>query len=79
MEPLELQNAETKRVAETGGSKRLELTKAGPSLQGLRAGKAGPMQIVQRKDYSTTLALSVLNNLLCVSVGPLGPVSLPPA
>ena len=64
LSPLELQNAETKRVAETGGSKRIEFTAAGPTLQGLRGGKAGPMQLHSRKQYSTTLSLSTLNNLL---------------
>ena len=64
LSPLELQNAETKRVAESGGSKRLEFTAAGKTVVGMRGGKAGPMLLTQRKEYSTTLALSTLNNLL---------------
>ena len=64
LSPLELQNAETKRVAESGGSRRLEFTKAGQTVIGLKAGKQGPMQLTTRKQYSTTLALSTLNNLL---------------
>ena len=64
LSPLELQNAESKRKAESGGSKRIEFTAAGQTLVGMRAGKSGPMPLTQRKEYSTTLALSVLNNLL---------------
>ena len=64
LSPLELQNAETKRVASTGGSRRLEFTAAGKTLVGLRDGKAGPMLLVDRKLYSTTMALSIMNNLL---------------
>ena len=64
LSPLELQNAETKRVAESGGSKRLEFTAAGKTVLGMRSGKAGPMLLTERKEYSTTLALSTLNNLL---------------
>ena len=32
LSPLELQNAETKRVAESGGSRRLEFTAAGQTI-----------------------------------------------
>ena len=45
MEPLELQNAETKRRAETGGSRRLECTSAGKTVVGLREGQEGPLRI----------------------------------
>ena len=34
LEPLELQNADTKRVAEKIGAKRLELSKSGQTLVG---------------------------------------------
>ena len=64
LSPLELQNAETKRVASTGGSKRIEFTEEGQTLVGLRGGKQGPMKLTARKEYSTTMALSVMNNLL---------------
>ena len=64
LEPLELQNAETKRVASAGGSRRLEFTKAGKTLVGLRGCKQGPMPLTDRKEYSTTCALSTMNNLL---------------
>ena len=61
---LELQQAETKRVASTGGSRRIEFTSSGKSLVGLRGGKQGPMQLTERKQYNTTCALSTMNNLL---------------
>ena len=66
LSPLELQNAETKRKAERSGSKHIEFAKEGSqkTLIGLRQGKLGPMQLKDRKDYSTTMALSVMNNLL---------------
>ena len=51
-------------MAESGGSKRLEFTAAGKTVLGMRSGKAGPMLLTERKEYSTTLALSTLNNLL---------------
>ena len=64
MEPLELQNAETKRTATTGGSRRLECTAAGKTVVGLREGQQGPLRITERKEYSTSMALSTMNNLL---------------
>ena len=36
LSPLELQNAETKRVAESSGSRRLELSKSGSQLSSLK-------------------------------------------
>ena len=64
MEPLELQNAETKRVAESGGSRRIEFTEAGKTLVGMKKGKEGPMLLTNRNEYSTTMAVSTMNNLL---------------
>ena len=65
LSPLELQNAETKRVAQSGGSKRLEFTRAGMTVaRGLRGDKQGPAKLTQQKQYSTTCALSTMNNLL---------------
>ena len=64
LEPLELQNAETKRVASTGGSRRLEFTSSRKTLVGVRGGKEGPPRLTDVKQYGTTCALSTMNNLL---------------
>ena len=66
LSPLELQNAETKRVAEKGSTKHIEFGKAegNKALIGLRKNKQGPMQLKDRKQYSTTMALCVMKNLL---------------
>ena len=65
LSPLELQNAETKRVAATGGSRRIEFSQgAGLTIVGMKGGKFGPERLVKLKDYSTTMALSTMNNLL---------------
>ena len=45
-------------------SKRLELTAAGHTLVGMPGGKFGPNRLTTRKEYSTTMALSTLKNLL---------------
>ena len=65
--PLELQNAETKRVAETGGSRRLTMTASGSARAPLKA-KEGPARLVTTKGYSTTMALSTLNKLLAAQI-----------
>ena len=58
LSPLELQNAETKRTATTGGSKRLSTSTKGESRVPMRNGKEGPARLVPTKGYSTTMALS---------------------
>ena len=63
MEPLELQNAESKRVAEKISARRLELSKSGQTLVGPRHGY-GPARLVSTKGYSTTLAISLMRNLI---------------
>ena len=63
MEPLELQNAESKRVAEKISARRLELSKSGQTLVGPRLGY-GPARLVSTKGYSTTLAISLMRNLI---------------
>ena len=65
LSPLELQNADTKRTAELGASRHIEFSKADgeKTLIGLRGGKEGPMQLKERKQYSTTMALSVMRKL----------------
>ena len=66
LSPLELQNADTKRTAESGASRHIEFSQAdgNKTLTGLRGGKEGPMQLKERKQYSTTMALSVMRKLL---------------
>eukprot|EP00965_Chrysotila_dentata_P208622 6184803-Pleurochrysis_carterae.AAC.5 len=64
LSPLELQNTETKRVATSSGSKRLVLTSEGFQRQPMRGKSGGPTQMVKMKGYSTTMALSILKNLL---------------
>ena len=61
---LELQNAETKRVAAASGSRRLTMGGAGVSRQALAPGFEGPQKLVPKKAYTTTQALSTLNHLL---------------
>lgn len=65
LSPLELQNAETKRVAATGGTKHLTITtgvveKRAPKLKLTE----GPQQLVQAKGYSSSMSSSTLKNLL---------------
>ena len=55
---LELQNAETKRVASSGGSRRLQMTSSGQTRRG-----AGPV-ISATSGYSSTMAISTLRKLL---------------
>ena len=79
LSPLELLNAETKRIAERGGSKHLELKTSGLTVAGPKSGREGPAKLIQTKGYSTTMALSTLNNLLVTQHlhrGD-GPVALP--
>ena len=64
LSPLELQNAETKRVASSAGSRRIEFTAEGQTLVGMRGGQYGPERLVKVQMYSTTMALSTMNNLL---------------
>ena len=55
---LELQNAETKRVASSGGSRRLQITTSGQTRRG-----ALPV-ISATSGYSSTMAISTLRKLL---------------
>ena len=61
---LELQNADTKRVARLSGSKRLELSHIGQTRVGLNPGFEGPLRLTTTKGHGTTMALSTLNFLL---------------
>ena len=62
--PLELQNAESKRVADKIGARRLELSKSGKSRVGPGSGASGPAQLITTAGYSTTYALSTMRALL---------------
>ena len=64
---LELQNAETKRVAITSASCRQELSSSGMTIVPMRGKHEGPAQLLPTKGYSTTFALSLLNNLLATA------------
>ena len=64
LSPLELQNAETKRTANTGGSRRMKLSSEGEVRRPMRGVSQGPEQLVASKGYSTTMALSTLRKLL---------------
>jgi len=64
LSPLELQNADTKRVAESSGARRLELSSSGQQIKHLRSGAEGTAKLVTSKGYSTTVALSGMNHLL---------------
>ena len=65
---LELLNAETKRKAEQAGSRRLTFGSESHQRVPLRdAGKEGPAQLVTKRAYQTTMALSTLNNMLATN------------
>eukprot|EP00965_Chrysotila_dentata_P221730 6192545-Pleurochrysis_carterae.AAC.3 len=65
LSPLDVQNAETKRVAaSSGGSKRVVLFTEGFQRQPMRGVREGPARTVKTKGYSTMMALSTLKNLL---------------
>ena len=61
--PLELQNADTKRVADKIGARRLELSTSGARRVEPRSGH-GPANLVTTSGYATTLAISTMRNLL---------------
>ena len=64
---LELQNAETKRVADSGGARRLTMSDTGVSRKPMRGTHEGPARLVETKGYSGTMVTSTLNKLLAVS------------
>ena len=61
---LELHNALVKRVAESGGARRIVVGEAGYARASLR-NKEGPARLVERKGYSTTASISCLQKMLC--------------
>ena len=64
LSPLELQNAETKRVASSSGSRRLQMSSSGQSVAGLKTGTYGPPRLITTRGYSTTMALSTMKHVL---------------
>ena len=62
--PLEMQNAETKRVASSSGSRRIEESKGGQQLLPMRGGKFGPENLISKKGTSSTMAVSTLKHLM---------------
>ena len=64
LSPLELQNAETKRVASSGGSRRLTTSSEGQQRRGARGADPSAFPITKTKGYNTTMAISTLNKLL---------------
>ena len=53
--PLELQNTETKRVAVSGGSRRLTLSTEGMMRKPMRGVHEGPARLVKTKGHTTRL------------------------
>ena len=66
--PLELQNAETKRVASTGGARNISFRKEGRAHVPVKQGKEGPANLSMTKGYKTSQALSTLNKLLAANM-----------
>ena len=64
LSPLEMQNAETKRVASSSGARRLEMSGPSMAIVPMRAGQFGPERLVATKGYSTTMAVSTLKHLI---------------
>jgi hypothetical protein len=60
---LELNNAETKRVASANGSRGLELSDGGMKRCPLGEGQAGPGNLVVTKGNSTTMVLSTMRTM----------------
>ena len=63
LSPLELQNAETKRTAKAGGSRRLQMSSKGQTRRAA-CGATEPGAITATKGCSTTMAISTLKRLL---------------
>ena len=63
LSPLELQNAETKRTATSGGSRCLVMRAEGATRRKGRSADAEPT-LTTTKGYSTTMAISTLKRLL---------------
>ena len=61
---VEMQNADTKRTAIKGGSRRLELSSSGSTFTPTGRGREGPANLIKTKGYSTTMALSTLRKLI---------------
>ena len=64
LSPLEMGNADTKRVASSSGSRRLELATSGLNVVPMRGGHFGPERLIQTKGCGTTMAVSTLKHLI---------------
>ena len=60
---LELNNAETKRVATSNGARRLELSSAGTKRCPLGPGQSGPAMLIPTVGYSTTMVISTMKTM----------------
>ena len=64
LSPLELQNAETKRVAESSGARNLEAQASQVQARTSLRAAEGPAQLITVKGRSTTMAISTLKHML---------------
>ena len=62
--PLEMQNAETKRVASSSGSRRIEVATSGIMTIPVKKGCEGPARMIPTKGCNTTMAYSTLKHLM---------------
>jgi hypothetical protein len=60
---LELNNAETKRIASSSGTRRLEISTAGVKRCPLGEGVKGPSQLVATGGYNSTLVISTMKTM----------------
>ena len=64
LSPLEMGNADTKRIASSSGSHRLELATSGFNVVAMRGGHLGPERLIKTKGCGTTMAVSTLKHLI---------------
>ena len=64
LSPLELNNAEVKRIASAGGARRLTTSNEGQAVVRQMTVHQGPSRLVAIKGYSTSMALSTLRKML---------------
>ena len=66
IQALELQNAETKRVAKNNGARNLEFHQSSQTRVALKHGQVGPMRLtpLDKTKTGTTMAISTINFLL---------------
>ena len=64
LSPLELNNAEVKRIASAGGARRLTTSNEGQAVVRQMTVHQGSSRLVATKGYSTSMALSTLRKML---------------